>query len=77
MDQHPDLYPIELECISFFEENLYTFETLDGLALRIGRKKEDLEMVLNKLVKLTIIERISAQGQPFVYRYIIPTESII
>jgi predicted transcriptional regulator len=77
MDQHPELYSIELECISFFEENLYTFETLEGLALRIGRQKEDLELVLNKLVDLAIVERIGIQGQPFVYRYIKPVESVI
>jgi predicted transcriptional regulator len=77
MDQQPELYPIELECITFFEENLYTFETLEGLALRIGRKKEDLQIVLNKLVQLAIVEKIGNSGQPFVYRYIKPVESVI
>lgn len=77
MDHHPDLYPIELECISFFEENLYTFETLEGLALRIGRKKEDLLIILKKLENLDIIEKINIQGQPYIYRYIAPKESIL
>ncbi len=77
MGQHPETYQIELECISFFEENLYTFETLEGLAVRIGRKKEDIQMVLNKLVELAIVERIGNQGQHSVYRYIKPMESVL
>lgn len=63
--------PLQVECTMFFQENPYTYETLEGLAVRIGRKPEELGPVLERLVENSILEVIGA-GQQAIYRYIQP-----
>lgn len=55
----------------FFQENPYTYETLTGLATRIGRNPEDLRSVLEKLVDGSILEVIG-EGERAIYRYVQP-----
>lgn len=66
-----DSFQLQLECTLFFEENPYTLESSDGLALRLGRKSEHLEAILDRLVTLCILERIG-DGPRSIYRYIQP-----
>lgn len=63
--------PLQVECTMFFQENPYTYETLDGLAIRIGRNPDDLRPVLEKLVEDSILEVIGS-GYQAIYRYIQP-----
>jgi hypothetical protein len=68
-----DLLPLQMECTLFFQQNSYTFETIDGLALRLGRKPEHIGLVLDHLVCLSILEKIG-EGNGCIYRYIIPDQ---
>ncbi|GAX91177.1 hypothetical protein EFBL_2843 [Effusibacillus lacus] len=65
------MFPLRIECTLFFQENPYTFETAGGLALRLGRKREHIEPVLQHLVSLSILEKIG-EGEQAIYRYIQP-----
>lgn len=62
---------LQIECNLFFQENPYTFETLEGLSLRLGRNREDLKPILDNLVSLSILEKIG-EGERSIYRYITP-----
>ncbi|MEG9295806.1 hypothetical protein V6B33_05050 [Mangrovibacillus sp. Mu-81] len=66
-----ELNSLQIECTLFFQENPYTFETLEGLAVRLGRNLEDLRPVLDALVENTILEVIGTGAQS-IYRYIQP-----
>ena len=60
-----------IECTLFFEENPFTFDNLEGLAYRLGRKQEQLQPILNRLVSQSIIARIG-EGQMAIYQYVQP-----
>jgi|GEM_PF-1058270 len=60
--------PLQIECTLFFQENPYTYENIDGLMLRLGREKADLEPVLNNLVKAKILNVIG-EGNGAIYCY--------
>ncbi|GIP41048.1 hypothetical protein J31TS4_43280 [Paenibacillus sp. J31TS4] len=62
---------LQLECTLFFEANPYTLESVQGLALRLGRRPDHLETILGRLVELAILERLG-EGQRAIYRYIQP-----
>jgi hypothetical protein len=66
-----EINPLQIECTLFFQENPYTFETLEGLAVRLGRNLEDLRPVLDNLVESSILEVIGSGAQS-IYRYIQP-----
>lgn len=66
-----EINPLQIECTLFFQENPYTFETLEGLAVRLGRNLEDLRPVLDNLVESSILEVIGS-GTQSIYRYIQP-----
>jgi hypothetical protein len=59
---------LQVECTYFFEENPYAMETIESLALRLGRPVESLEPILNNLVSLTILIRVG-EGSQSIYRY--------
>jgi hypothetical protein len=63
--------PLQIECTLFFQENPYTFETLDGIALRLGRHREDIRIVIEHLISISILE-IIGEGEHAIYRYIQP-----
>lgn len=63
--------PLQMECTLFFQENPYAFETVDGLALRLGRKVEHLVPVLKYLVSTSILEEITNGDNP-IYHYVQP-----
>ncbi|MFC4768034.1 hypothetical protein [Effusibacillus consociatus] len=63
-----NMLPLQMECTLFFQENPYTLETLAGLALRLGRKPEDIRPALQHLVSLSILEEIG-EGERAIYRY--------
>ncbi|WP_174729049.1 hypothetical protein [Mesobacillus harenae] len=66
--------PLQMECTLFFQENPYMFETLDGIALRLGRKREDIDPVVKQLVSNSLLEKIG-DGDQAIYRYIQPDTS--
>ncbi|GAE27446.1 hypothetical protein JCM9140_3593 [Halalkalibacter wakoensis JCM 9140] len=63
--------PLQIECTMFFQENPYTYETVKGLAIRLGRNTEDLVGVLEYLVSSMVLEVIGT-GENAIYRYIQP-----
>ncbi|GIN62428.1 hypothetical protein J27TS8_24210 [Robertmurraya siralis] len=63
--------PLKVECTLFFEENPYTLETAEGLALRLGRKTAELVLILEHLVTDSILEKIG-DGEQAIYRYVQP-----
>lgn len=65
------LNPLQIECTMFFQENPYTFETLDGLSIRLGRNLEDLRPILDILVRNSILEVIGTDDRA-IYRYVQP-----
>lgn len=65
------LFPLQMECTLFFQENPHTLETAKGLALRLGRKPEHLDPVLHYLVSLSILKKIG-DGEEAIYQYIQP-----
>lgn len=65
------LNPLQIECTLFFQENPYTYETLEGLSIRLGRNIEDIRPILEILVENTILEVIGS-GQHAIYRYVQP-----
>lgn len=67
MDKN-NMLSLRMECTLFFQENPYTFETAEGLALRLGRKREHIEPILQHLVSLSILEKIG-EGDRAIYRY--------
>lgn len=62
---------LQTECALFFEENPYAFETVKGLATRLGRPVEDLESVLENLTHLCILRK-TGDGLHAYYQYIEP-----
>lgn len=66
-----NLFSLQMECTMFFQENPYAFETIDGLALRVGRKVEQLEPILQELVSLSILKKIG-EGENSIYCYVKP-----
>lgn len=66
-----ELLPLQMECTLFFQENPHTFETVGGIALRLGRKPEDIGPILDNLVALSILEKIG-DGDNAIFRYIQP-----
>ncbi|UCZ52420.1 hypothetical protein LGQ02_16490 [Bacillus shivajii] len=71
-----ELLPLEIECISFFEENRFTFETVEGIANRLGRHPEDIQIALEELNKRTILAKIDSDLEA-IYHYREPDESLI
>ncbi|QOY36678.1 hypothetical protein AWH56_003110 [Anaerobacillus isosaccharinicus] len=69
MEYH--LSPLQVECTMFFQENPYAYETVQGLEIRLGRKAEDLSVVLSQLVDSMILEIIGT-GESAIYRYVQP-----
>ena len=63
--------PLQVECTLFFQENPYTYETLKGLANRLGRNADDLVGALDLLVSSLVLEVIGS-GETAIYRYIQP-----
>ena len=59
---------LQTECTLFFEENPYAFETVEGLANRLGRKIDHIQPVLESLVKLSILSQVETQKH-VLYRY--------
>lgn len=66
--------PLQIECTLFFQENPYTFETLNGIALRLGRSPEDIKLAIEHLMSISILEMIG-EGEQAIYRYIAPNYS--
>lgn len=60
--------PLQMECTLFFQMNPHAYETVEGLALRLGRKPEHLDHILQQLVSLTILKRIG-EGERSIYCY--------
>lgn len=63
--------PLQIECTLFFQENPYIFDTLDGIAIRLGRHREDIKSVIDHLISISILE-IIGEGEQAIYRYIQP-----
>lgn len=59
---------LTMECALFFRKNPYAFETADSLAIRLGRKSELIQPILNQLVNQSILKKIGKK-EPAIYRY--------
>jgi hypothetical protein len=62
---------LRVECSLFFQQNPYTFETEEGMALRLGRMSKDLRPALAYLVGHGILDKIG-EGDSAIYRYLQP-----
>lgn len=62
---------LQIECTLFFQENPYTYETLNGIALRLGRDPADIKLAIEQLLSSSILEMIG-EGDRAIYRYIQP-----
>jgi hypothetical protein len=62
---------LRTECNLFFQENPYAYETIEGLAIRLGRKADHLRPIVEELVSLSILEKIG-DGERSIFRYIEP-----
>ncbi|MCI3922786.1 hypothetical protein MO973_21390 [Paenibacillus sp. TRM 82003] len=62
---------LQLECTLFFERNPYALETVPGLSKRLGRSAADLALVVERMAKLSILERIG-EGDRAIYCYRMP-----
>ncbi|GGD00114.1 hypothetical protein GCM10007216_33560 [Thalassobacillus devorans] len=60
--------PLQMECTMFFQSNPYMIESLAGLENRLGRRKEDLQPVLELLVQQGIIRKTGKEPKSL-YRY--------
>lgn len=67
---------LQTECTLFFEENPYTFETVAGLATRLGRKEEHIQPVLDLLVRLSILSQLGTEGRA-IYHYNQPDTMVL
>jgi hypothetical protein len=68
-----EMLKLQIECTAFFEQNPYTFETINGLENRIGRPTSLLQPILDELVSMSILNR-SGEGDQAIYHYIPPIE---
>ncbi|MDC3414990.1 hypothetical protein NC797_15305 [Aquibacillus sp. 3ASR75-11] len=68
MNDHHNNVPLQLECTLYFEKNPYAYETIEGLALRLGREPSDLSPIVQHLVSLDIIEALG-EGDSAIYHY--------
>lgn len=75
MDEQNKL-TIALECTAFFQQNPYTLETADGIALRIGRKLADIEPVLRNMTSRGFLQQ-DGEGSHAIYSYILPDVCVI
>ncbi|MEI7025935.1 hypothetical protein [Paenibacillus sp. y28] len=62
---------LNMECVLFFQQNPYTLETADGIAMRLGRKRQDLEPVLHQMESNGVVQK-SGQEPDAIYRYVSP-----
>lgn len=58
MSSERDQLMLQMECTLFFENNPYSYQTIEGLSLRLGRNVDQLDGVLNRLVQMSILSRI-------------------
>ncbi len=59
----------KLDLINFFFSNPYTIDTVDGLALRIGRRVEGIEKTVEELSEAGILEK-RVQGELVLYAFV-------
>jgi predicted transcriptional regulator len=59
---------LEMECLMLFQSNPYLFETIQGLEKRLGRKKSDLEPILERLTMQGILQK-TGDGSLGYFRY--------
>ncbi|WP_100400299.1 hypothetical protein [Bacillus sp. FJAT-44742] len=70
-----ELLSMQLECTMLFQSNPYMVETVEGLEIRLGRNKEELEPVIDSLLKQEIIQKIGDDSLPL-FRYKEPAVTI-
>lgn len=68
MEIPQNMLSLKLECMMYFENNSFAYETVDGLSMRLGRKATDLEQILLHLVSLQILT-VVGEGKSAVYHY--------
>ncbi|GGA42352.1 hypothetical protein [Paenibacillus physcomitrellae] len=71
MSSERDQLTLQMECTLFFENNPYAYQTLDGLSTRLGRHADQLDGVLNRLVELSILNRVG-DGTRAIYYFNAP-----
>lgn len=60
--------PLQVECTLFFQENSYISETLDGVAIRLGKHPKEIKTAIDYLTSISILE-IVREGEIDSYRY--------
>lgn len=68
---HSNEWLLRMECTLFFQSNPFTYETVEGLARRLGRTAEALYTALDYLTERSILHKIG-EGAEAVYHYVQP-----
>jgi predicted transcriptional regulator len=64
-----ELLPLQMECTMLFQANPSVLETIASLEERLGRKREDIQHVIDVLVKQGIVEKTGNDPVPsFLYK---------
>ncbi|RKQ33263.1 hypothetical protein [Oceanobacillus halophilus] len=63
-----ELLPLQMECTMLFQSNPYMIETIEGIAEKLDRTKEELLPVLSQLVIQGILQNLGDINSPR-YRY--------
>jgi predicted transcriptional regulator len=64
-----ELLPLQMECTMLFQANPSVLETIESLEERLGRKKEDIQHVIDVLLKQGIVEKSGNDPAPsFLYK---------
>lgn len=60
---------LQMECTLLFQSHPYMIENLEGLALRLGRKIEDIKPVIELLIHQQIIKLMGSNKESPLYCY--------
>lgn len=62
---------IQMECMLFFEANPFALETISSLSVRLGRGKDSIIKVMERLTELSLVEKFG-DGETAIFRYKAP-----
>ncbi|WP_235001569.1 hypothetical protein [Halobacillus sp. Marseille-P3879] len=72
-----ELLPLQLECTMLFQTNPTMVETLAGIGVRLGRKTEDLQSIVEALVQQGILQKLGDEASPlFCYKEPVVTTTL-
>ncbi len=62
------MLPLQMECTLLFQSNPYMIESIEGIAAKLDRAKEEILPVLLQLVNQGILQNLGDDDSPL-YRY--------